>query len=106
MEDQPNFLKFYTSTRYNSIITNPPFHLRKNENKGLVRDVYHIDFLIKCVGLLKVGGAIKAIIGKASEKNKDINLLKEVGTIKTKILVKDIRNNFNTCFVFNIYENK
>lgn len=29
LEDQPNFIKFDTSTRYNIIITNPPFHLRK-----------------------------------------------------------------------------
>ena len=82
LHKQPNFLKFGTSDRYNIIITNPPFHLRENENKGLKRDVYDIDFLIICCGYLKVGGTLGAIIGKKSENHKGLNLLRAVGTLQ------------------------
>ena len=106
LEDQPNFLKFDTSTRYNIIITNPPFHLRKNENQGLTRDVWDVDFLIKCCTLLKIGGVIGAIIGKASEKNKDINLLKEVGTVKIKDIGKRKFGTILTPVLFLIFTKK
>lgn len=86
LEEEPNFLKFMTSNRYNIIITNPPFHLRKEENIGFKRDVYDVDFIFRAIVFLKVGGTLGAIIGKASEdatdRKKYLKRLGEIGNFK------------------------
>ena len=86
LEEEPNFLKFMTSNRYNIIITNPPFHLRKEENIGFKRDVYDVDFIFRAIVFLKVGGTLGAIIGKASEDSTDrkkyLKRLGEIGNFK------------------------
>ena len=61
--NQNNFLTFKTSTRYDYIFMNPPFHLRQNEDKNLRKDVYDYDFIQKAFGILKVGGELMCITG-------------------------------------------
>jgi tRNA1(Val) A37 N6-methylase TrmN6 len=61
LQDQPNFLKYQKSTRYDYIFMNPPFHLRKNENAGLLKETYDFDFVKRAFAFLKVGGELIAI---------------------------------------------
>ena len=61
--NQNNFLTFKSSTRYDYIFMNPPFHLRQNEDKNLRSDVYDYDFIMKAFGILKIGGEIMCITG-------------------------------------------
>ena len=56
-----------------------------------------------CASLLKVGGVIGAIIGKASDKNKNIKLLKEVGTVKIKDIGKRRSGKISTPVLFLIF---
>ena len=55
---------------------------------------------------MKIGGVIGAIIGKASEKNKDINLLKAVGTVKIKDIGKRRFGTILTPVLFLIFTKK
>ena len=57
---QPNFLIFGTSKKYDLILMNPPFHLKKNMN-GLERDVWDYDFIYRAFSFCKIGGFIMAI---------------------------------------------
>ena len=57
-----NFLTFSTSKRYDLIIMNPPFHLKKGEN-SLIKDVWDYNFVDRAFGFLKEGGRIVAITG-------------------------------------------
>jgi hypothetical protein len=61
LQDQPNFLKYEKSTRYDYIFMNPPFHLRVNENAGLLKKTYDFDFVKRAFAFLKVGGELIAI---------------------------------------------
>ncbi len=61
--NQNNVLTFKSSTRYDYIFMNPPFHLRQNEDKNLRGDVYDYDFIMKAFGILKVGGELMCITG-------------------------------------------
>jgi len=61
--DHKNFLTYTSGAIYDYIFTNPPFHLRKNEN-NLLRDVYDFDFILRAYAMLKPGGHLHAIIGK------------------------------------------
>lgn len=57
-----NFLTFSTSKRYDLIIMNPPFHLKRGEN-SLINDVWDYNFVDRAFGFLKEGGRIVAITG-------------------------------------------
>ena len=61
--DHKNFLTYTSGAVYDYIFTNPPFHLRKNEN-NLIKDVYDYDFILRSYAMLKPGGHLHAIIGK------------------------------------------
>jgi len=74
LEEEPNFLRFSTSNRYNIIITNPPFHLRKGENIGLKRDVWDVDFIFKAIPFLRIGGVLGAIVGNTDTSDKYFKL--------------------------------
>lgn len=67
--NQNNFLTFTTSTRYDYIFMNPPFHLRKNENANLIKDVYDYDFVKRAFAYLTLGGELLAIISNIWKKN-------------------------------------
>lgn len=103
LEEEPNFLKFSTSNRYNIIITNPPFHLRKGENVGFKRDVYDVDFIFRAVVFLKVGGTLGAIIGKASEKSDYLKQLSQVGDLKIIDMKKQQFGTIKTPIIFVIF---
>lgn len=64
LAEQPNFLLFNSSIRYDYIFMNPPFHLRKSEDYNLIRDVWDFDFIKRAFGLLKKGGELIAITSK------------------------------------------
>jgi tRNA1(Val) A37 N6-methylase TrmN6 len=68
--NQNNFLTFKTSTRYDYIFMNPPFHLRQNEDRNLRADVYDYDFITKAFGILKIGGELMCITGGSWLNNK------------------------------------
>lgn len=61
--EHKNFLTYMSGAVYDYIFTNPPFHLRKNEN-NLIKDVYDYDFILRAYAMLKPGGHLHAIIGK------------------------------------------
>ena len=50
---------------------NPPFHLRKNENSTMLRDVYDFDFVERAFAMLKVGGMLMGIIGNSFDTLKN-----------------------------------
>lgn len=62
LTEQPNFLLFQTSTRYDYIFMNPPFHLRKSEDYNLIRDTWDYDFVKRAFAFLKIGGELLAIV--------------------------------------------
>lgn len=63
LKEQPDFLLYNDSKRYDYIFMNPPFHLRKSENYNLIQDVWDYDFIMKAFTLLKVGSRLYAITG-------------------------------------------
>lgn len=69
--EQPNFLLFQSSTRYDYIFMNPPFHLRKSEDYNLLKDVWDFDFIQRAFGFLKVGGELLAIVSKKFLQDKN-----------------------------------
>jgi hypothetical protein len=60
--DNKNFLTFGTGKRYDLILMNPPFHLKKGEN-SLTSDVYDFNFVDRAFAFLKEDGRIVAITG-------------------------------------------
>jgi hypothetical protein len=69
---------------------NPPFHLRKNENALLVRDVYDFDFVKRAFSFLKVGGVLVAITSTKWEGEKDIvDFYKNNNSIKFSFETKE-----------------
>ena len=61
LNNHRNFLTFINTTNYDYVFTNPPFHLRKNEN-NLIDDVFDFDFIFRCYAMTKIGGHIHGII--------------------------------------------
>lgn len=57
---QKNFLIFGSSKKYDLILMNPPFHLKKGRN-GLEEDVFDYDFIYRAFTFLKVGGRMMVI---------------------------------------------
>jgi len=72
LQVEPNFLKYQKSTRYDYIFMNPPFHLRKNENAGLLKDVWDFDFVKRAFAFLKVGGELIAITSQHYKSETDM----------------------------------
>lgn len=81
LSNQNNFLLYQTSERFDYIFMNPPFHLRKEDDRNLKRDVYDTDFIKKAFALLKIGGEIMAITGHSWKKD---NTFKEWTKLKDK----------------------
>jgi len=69
--EQPDFLKFIPSSRYDYILMNPPFHLRKSEIPFLISDTYDYDFVKRAYACLKVGGELIAITGHSWRKDRE-----------------------------------
>ena len=60
-----NFLTFGTTEKYDLILMNPPFHIKKSENASIKDgDIYDFDFVNRAFSLLQVGGQLVGIIGK------------------------------------------
>jgi hypothetical protein len=59
--DQPNFLEFVNPISYELIVANPPFHLQKKYLSYLDKDVYDMDFVMRCYYMLKDGGELIAL---------------------------------------------
>jgi predicted RNA methylase len=72
--ETPNFLDFFTSKKYDMILMNPPFHLKKSLNLVYNRDIYDMDFIRRAFAFVKVGGSLTAII---SQKWKQVNEYKK-----------------------------
>lgn len=66
-----NFLTYISGGVYDFIYMNPPFHLRKNENSTMLRDVYDFDFVERAFAMLKVGGILMGIIGNSFDTLKN-----------------------------------
>lgn len=77
-QNQINFLLFNSGIKYDYIIMNPPFNLRKSENKFLLKDVKDYDFIIRAFSMLKTGGTLVAIM---SDRYGNI-LYKELDNLK------------------------
>lgn len=90
LTEQPNFLLYQTSTRYDYIFMNPPFHLRKAEDNNLIRDTWDYDFIKRAFAFLKIGGELMAIVSKKFLNNKEfMNWIEE----KNKVFEYKIRKN-------------
>lgn len=72
--DHKNFLTYTSGAVYDYIFCNPPFHLRKNENPPMIKDVYDYDFILRAYSMLKPGGHLYAIIGKDWADNTPDNI--------------------------------
>ena len=57
---QENFLIFGSSKKYDLILMNPPFNLKKRGN-GLIKNVRDYDFIYRAFTFLKVGGRMMVI---------------------------------------------
>lgn len=57
---QKNFLIFGSSKKYDLILMNPPFHLKKGGN-GLIEDVWDYDFIYRAFTFLKIEGRMMII---------------------------------------------
>jgi superfamily II DNA or RNA helicase len=66
LHDEGDFLRFMTPERYDLVIMNPPFHLRKSLMAHLDRDYYDMDFVMKAYSFLKVGGELIALVGDSA----------------------------------------
>lgn len=89
LQDSDNFLLYNSNENYDLIIMNPPFHLRKGENKT-TKDMFDTDFVNKALTMLKDDGEILCIVSNAMIKRKNLNenikveLLKEYKNFKWK----------------------
>jgi tRNA1(Val) A37 N6-methylase TrmN6/superfamily II DNA or RNA helicase len=90
MTEQPNFLLYQTSTRYDYIFMNPPFHLRKAEDNNLIRDTWDFDFIKRAFAFLKIDGVLMAVVSKKFLNDKDFMDWTEE---KNKIFEYEIRKN-------------
>lgn len=66
--EQPDFLKFETTEKFDYVFMNPPFHLQKRLNPELNRDYYDIDFVMRAYAMLENGGQLVAITGQSWRK--------------------------------------
>jgi hypothetical protein len=65
-----NFMKFIPQDRYDYVVMNPPFHLKRSDFPTIFkRDVYDVDFVMRAFSMLKVGGKLIAIISRAFINN-------------------------------------
>lgn len=69
LNETKDFLEFLPSEKYDYIIMNPPFHLRKGLKYK--KDYYDIDFVKRAFGMLKVGGELIAITSQKWINNKE-----------------------------------
>lgn len=89
MAIQNNFLVYQSSERYDYVFMNPPFHLRKSEDRNLIRDTFDYDFIKRAFSFLKVGGELMAITGNGWRSNDDFNKWVKM---KNKTFVTESRN--------------
>lgn len=66
LHDEGDFLRFMTPERYDLVIMNPPFHLRKSLMAHLDRDYFDMDFVMKAYSFLKTGGELIALVGDSA----------------------------------------
>ena len=90
ISNQHNFLLFQSSSRFDYIFMNPPFHLRKSEDYNLICDVWDYDFIKRAFAFLNIGGELMAIISTKFLSNNDF--MKWIQN-KNKSLVYEIRKN-------------
>jgi tRNA1(Val) A37 N6-methylase TrmN6 len=90
LQVEPNFLKYEKSTRYDYIFMNPPFHLRKNENAGLLKDVWDFDFVKRAFAFLKVGGELIAITSQHYKS--EVEMVDWYDDTENKKVVIEIKN--------------
>ena len=87
LQDSGNFLLYKSNENYVLIIMNPPFHLRKGENKN-TKDVFDTDFVNHAFSMIKDDGEILCIVSHAMIRRKNLNenikieLLKEYKNYK------------------------
>jgi len=68
--NEGNFLKFVPPKKYDYVLMNPPFHLRRTNFPNLFkRDVWDVDFVKRAFGMLDVGGRLIALTSQASLNN-------------------------------------
>jgi predicted RNA methylase len=90
LQNQPNFLIYESSDRFDYIYMNPPFHLRKSEDFNLIRDVWDIDFVKKAFAFLKIDGELLAIISNKWFQNENF---KEWINKKNKTFAYEFKDN-------------
>lgn len=62
--NNPNFLLFTPSKRYDYIFMNPPFHIKKSTNAIIKADIWDFEFVKRAFSMLKDGGQLVAITSK------------------------------------------
>lgn len=67
---EQNFLLFTSSTVYDLVIMNPPFHIRKSDHPMYKRDIYDIDFVMRAYAMLSDGGVLVAIVSQHWKSDK------------------------------------
>ena len=67
-----DFLLYESNEKYDLIIMNPPFHLRKGEHKN-TKDVFDTDFVNKAFSMLKDDGEILCIVSHAMIRRPNLN---------------------------------
>jgi len=70
LAETPNFFHWQNNKLYDLIIMNPPFHLKKSLNiEWTNKDIFDVDFVIRCYDMLKEDGEIIALVlGGTTEK--------------------------------------
>lgn len=70
--EEGNFMFFIPQDKYDYVVMNPPFHLKRADFPKLYkRDVWDIDFIKRAFGMLKVGGKLVALLSKKYVNNND-----------------------------------
>ena len=82
LEDSKDFLLYNSNEDYDLIIMNPPFHIRKGENKN-TKDVFDSDFVLKAYSMLKDDGEILCIVSNMLTHRKNWNKKIKIELLKT-----------------------